>query len=314
MYTPSVKTNWFGRIDDINDSSGYRIHQAIKVNTVDEMSVLNTPSLALISFECDEGVRRNKGRVGAVDGPNHIKKAMANLPQITHALFDVGTVRCEGTYLEKAQEELGEKVSTLLKSGHKTIVLGGGHETLYGDYLGVRNAIGHEKKLGIINIDAHFDLRKYNEMPSSGTMFNQILSEDLRAGYFVIGIQKYGNTEELFNRANDLGVQYLLEEDVIKLNPSEIDAQIEQFIASYDAILLTLCMDVIAADAAPGVSAPSPFGLQPTLVREIIQSVMNSPKVLSFDICEVNPSLDRDERTAKLAAAFVNEVAVKMVL
>ena len=58
------------------------------------------------------------------------------------------------------------------------IIFGGGHETAYGHYLGVRKYIGEDASLGIINIDAHFDLRPYDEQPSSGTMFKQILEHD----------------------------------------------------------------------------------------------------------------------------------------
>ncbi|MFJ7732212.1 arginase family protein, partial [Lysinibacillus sp. NPDC097231] len=48
--------------------------------------------------------------------------------------------------------------------------------------------------------------------------------------------------------------------------------------------------------------------LQPTFVRKLIKLVAIHEKVRSFDICEVNPSLDIDNRTAKLATYYVNEV------
>ena len=46
------------------------------------------------------------------------------------------------------------------------------------------------------------------------------------------------------------------------------------FISRHDAVILTLCMDVLEAAAAPGVSAPSPFGLHPKVVRSIIRKVV----------------------------------------
>ena len=63
------------------------------------------------------------------------------------------------------------------------------------------NHIGEDASLGIINIDAHFDLRSYEEQPSSGTMFRQILEHDENSSYFVLGIQRYGNTQELFDHS-----------------------------------------------------------------------------------------------------------------
>ena len=278
--------------------------------TVDEALKRQENYIALISFECDEGVRRNAGRVGAARGPQSIKSVLASVPWRfeVKALTDVGVVACEGTELEQAQQQLGENVSRLLQKGNRLIILGGGHETLYGHYLGVRASIGAEAKIGIINIDAHFDLRKFDEQPSSGTMFHQILAEDEHARYMVLGIQQFGNTTELFNRADQFGVNYVLEEDLVAMDDHEIDTMIAEFIEQHQIVILTLCMDVLAASAAPGVSAPSPFGLQPTFVRQLIRQVVKHDKVRSFDICEMNPTLDVDQRTAKLAAYYVNEV------
>lgn len=44
------------------------------------------------------------------------------------------------------------------------------------------------------------------------------------------------------------------------------------------------------------------------MVRQLIRKITSHPKTISFDICEVNPSLDNDNRTVKLAANLINEV------
>ncbi|MDQ7861899.1 arginase family protein [Peribacillus frigoritolerans] len=84
--------------------------------------------------------------------------------------------------------------------------------------------------------------------------------------------------------------------------------KILNFINQHDYIILTLCMDVINASEAPGVSAPSSFGLSGKMVRQLIRKITSHTKTISFDICEVNPSLDCDNRTVKLAANLINEV------
>lgn len=310
MYSKSDTSIWTGRLDDDHNYSSFRYHQIVQVMTVDDALKKQGNYIALISFECDEGVRRNAGRVGAAQGPQSIKSVLASIPWrlADKAFIDVGVVACEGTELELAQQQLGENVAMLLQKENRIIILGGGHETLYGHYLGVRASIGADAKIGIINIDAHFDLRKFDEQPSSGTMFHQILAEDEYARYMVLGIQQFGNTTELFERADQFGVNYVLEEDLVTMDDHEIDAMIEDFIEQQDIVMLTLCMDVLAASAAPGVSASTPFGLQPAFVRQLIKQVVKHDKVRSFDICEVNPALDIDQRTAKLAAYYVNEV------
>lgn len=293
--------NWNGRLDHQTEWASFRYHQIIQ-----DAEAADT-GCVLIGFSCDEGVRRNQGNTGSAHAPNALRLALASsawrLPK-EHYLVDAGNIVCEGREMEEAQVKLGHVVKKHFEKGLTPIILGGGHETFYGHYLGVRAFLGEEKKLGLINIDAHFDLRPYDGQSSSGTMFRQVLDEDSHASYLALGIQRYGNTESLFQKADELGCEYIYEDE---LQEALVAKVLSSFIGRHDAVILTLCMDVIDAAAAPGVSAPSPFGLDPKVVRSIIRQVVADPKTLSFDIAEVNPSLDLGGRTVKLGAAFVNE-------
>lgn len=318
MYIHPSKENWLGRIDSEKDSLSFRYHQIIGLTEPSNMNIdQNRPkSFGIIGFECDEGVSRNQGRVGAAEAPAKIRKALAKLPwHLTDVaeLYDVGNIKCEEGKLEDAQRELGKSVSVLLEKGVKPIIIGGGHETLYGHYLGVRESIGADAKLGIINIDAHFDMRPYDDQPSSGTMFKQILDEDPNCSYFVAGIQSVGNTAALFEEAKQYRVQYILEEDLTFSDFERTKGQLCAFTARQDYIILTLCMDVISSGYAPGVSSPSPFGLEPKLIRELIRYITSNTKHLSFDISEVNPEYDEGDKTSTLAAYFINEALMSSV-
>lgn len=97
------------------------------------------------------------------------------------------------------------------------IVLGGGHETTFGHFQGQHNFLkdkGKTPELGIVNFDAHFDLRPYDMGNSSGTMFRQMAdvckAEGTPYHYFPIGIQQHSNTVSLFKKAEELGVDYVL--------------------------------------------------------------------------------------------------------
>lgn len=305
MYKKTDSNVWQGRIDHDQDPAYFRYHQIVQFDTP-----ANQKSIGLIGFVCDEGVRRNHGRVGAKDAPVALRKQLASLPwckdTTTRSLLDFGDVVCEGHELEQAQQELGDKVSEILDNG-KAIILGGGHETLYGQYLGVRKAVGADASIGLLNIDAHFDMRSYDEHTSSGTMFKQILDEDSNAHYFVCGIQQYGNTTALFNVADQYDVQYFLDE---QLESDTFTKALNDFMDAHDVLLVTLCMDVLNAAEAPGVSAPSPFGLSALQVRHILRQMVSHKKTVSFSICEVNPLLDVNNQTAKLGAYFINEVII----
>lgn len=309
---PSI---WSGRTDHLTNRSSFRYHQVIEAVDIKDLDT-SPNSCVLVGFECEEGVRRNKGRLGAATAPHALRKEMASLPWKLPAdkkIMDLGNIACVGKQLEQAQQQLGDTIAEVLGKNMYPIILGGGHETAYGHYLGAREHIGEQAKLGIINIDAHFDMRSYEEQPSSGTMFRQILEQDQNANYFVVGIQRYGNTQELFDKADELGARYEYEENMQAGQLENLTERLQNFIEENDYIMLTLCTDVLNAAFAPGVSAPSPFGLEPTVVRTIIRTVTAHEKTHSFDISEVNPSLDENNRTVKLGAYLVNEAIMSML-
>ncbi len=98
----------------------------------------------LIGFPVDEGVRRNGGRVGAALAPDAIRAQLYRLtPTDASARLDIrrldpvdlGNLRV-GTSLEESQEALAVVVGAILSARAIPIVMGGGHETAFGHYLG----------------------------------------------------------------------------------------------------------------------------------------------------------------------------------
>ncbi len=271
--------------------------------------VKNDSAFGVIGFSSDEGVRRNKGRLGAAKAPDEIRKFLAKLPyKLDEKIetIDTGNVVCENDDLEKAQAELGRRVNKLFDNAMTPVIIGGGHETLYGHYLGVREYIGTDKTLGIVNIDAHFDMRD-DPQPSSGTMFRQILDQDDQAGYLCLGIQEFGNTKALFETADKYGCNYMMEDEIEADNFQHTFKKIDSFSKEYDYIMMTLCTDSIISSAAPGVSAPSPLGLDPKTVKKLMTYIAAKENILSFDISEVNPLVDENNKTVRLAAYFLAE-------
>lgn len=324
MYQAPDKNNWKGRIDPEDGRQGLRWHQLIKpLKLTQEVHRAGEQlNIAFLGFCCDEGVRRNKGRVGAQQGPDTLRQAMASIPvhfNTDHtALFDAGNVICPNRNLETAQELLGQKVAHLLQHRFLPIVIGGGHEVAYGHYLGLHQHLKQhpEANFGILNIDAHFDLRSYARDSSSGTPFRQIA--DLRRNhnkdfnYLCLGIQQMGNTPALFDAAKQYGAEYLLAEEVRESKLEEVKSRLDAWLEKRDWVYLTLDLDGLAAAHAPGVSAPTPLGLDPFVVREIVLHIIRSGKLLSMDIAELSPVYDQDNRTAKLAASLLFEVVQEL--
>src|SRR5690606_15067312 len=84
--------------------------------------------------------------------------------------------------------------------------------------------------------------------------------------------------------------------------------KIDDLISNIDVLYLTVCMDVFNAAVAPGVSALAYNGIfADAAFMHFYRHILLSEKLVALDVAEVNPSLDPDQRTARLAAELLNE-------
>ena len=93
---------WTGRFD-CEEESYHRIFQRVK--TESDYETINPNDFVLHGFAVDEGVKRNKGRVGAQESPDLIRKSMSNFPVVNFgfSLKDFGNIKCENNDLESTQ-------------------------------------------------------------------------------------------------------------------------------------------------------------------------------------------------------------------
>ncbi len=317
-YKPTDESVWCGRVDSETNYDAFRWHQWIKSIDLryDSLPVYTGKlGFAFIGFCCDEGVKQNKGRTGAANGPESIRKSLSSLPCTFTKdveLFDAGNILCENASLQESQSLLSAAVDKILSLNLFPIVLGGGHETTFGNYSGILNYLSKDNpkpNIGIINFDAHFDLRPYPNGGSSGTMFRQISDicrdSDMKYSYFCLGIQKHSNTIDLFKTADRLGVEYILAKDIINSDDWHVFEKLDDFIRLQDHIYITICSDVFSSAFAPGVSAAQPLGLDPERVLKFLKYILRSNKVVSFDIAEVAPRFDHDNVTSNLASVLI---------
>ncbi|TMU23165.1 formimidoylglutamase [Halomonas sp. ATBC28] len=298
---------WQGRTDPEPDSD--RWHQRIE-----PLANNAVPGCALLGFESDAGVARNQGRTGAAEGPSAIRRALAPLAwHRTAPAYDAGNVRCVDDGLEAAQQTLADRLTSLLTASHLPIVLGGGHEVAYASWLGLAQFFMPKTtppRIGIINLDAHFDLRDPAHIRSSGTPFAQIADKcqewDWSFRYACLGVSRAANTRALFTSAAALGTLVREDSEIDALRLDSIVRDMQRFIAKCDHLYLTIDLDVLPAAEAPGVSAPAARGVSLALIEPLIEAVRDSGKLRLADLAELNPSLDIDSRTARAAARLVH--------
>jgi len=312
-YRQAERAYWQGRKSNPDIENQYW-HQEIKLIDAENETAFTKVDVVLLGYACDEGVRRNRGRIGANEGPVSIRERLAKLPIHfeNKTVADIGDIVCNDDDMEACQELFAYYIKKLIKNNVFPIAIGGGHDMSYGHFKGIFNVLQSNKnhKIGIINFDAHFDLRPVEKKANSGTPFYQILNEYKDAvSYFAVGIQQQSNTKELFEIAKhrdniDYAINYDCESSSAELQA--LKEKLTPFINSVDYLYVTIDMDGFSSAYAPGVSAPSPLGFTPYFVFKMLTFLFNTKKVVSFDIAELNPMLDRDNITAVLAAKIID--------
>jgi formiminoglutamase len=268
----------------------------------------------LIGFPQDEGVRRNHGRPGAAEAPHEIRRWLYHLTPweppsdidlTQHPPLDAGNLRIQGD-LEDTQQALGEVVAGVLATGAVPIVLGGGHETAFGHYLGYVQA---QRSVAVLNIDAHLDVRPLiNDKGHSGSPFRQAMEHPtlpLRGKYCCLGV-RWSSTSRAHHR-------YALENGCL-FDPLEAAAPgaevglrpyLEQLAQRAGSILMTVDADAFRAADVPGVSAPNVNGLPGEVGLRFAREAGRSPQVSSFELVEINPRFDRDGQSARWGGLMV---------
>lgn len=305
---------WTGRQDSPLAERFYQHVQCVDIHKQKLPAKSQKQAVGFVGFCSEEGIKRNMGRLGSRKGPEEIRKHLSNLAFHFDdvRLYDFGDITCRNGSLETAQQQLAKLVNELLQKNIKPILLGGGHEIAWGHYQGIHQAFPKEN-IGIINFDAHFDLRPVLEggKGTSGSSFLQIAEhckQELKEfNYFCIGIQQASNTSSLFKTAKQLGTEVIFADEIHNSPPETFFHQIDEFVAQCDKLYVTVCLDVLATAFAPGVSAPQALGLQPWQVIAILQHLAHSDKLISFDIAELSPPHDMNGMTASLAAGLVSE-------
>lgn len=263
--------------------------------------------VALVGFPSDEGVRRNGGRPGAAHGPQAIREALYRMtPDAAHAAsfakllgktVDLGDVPVTGD-LAVDQATLGEVVGLLLQTKKIPIVLGGGHETAFGHFLGY---VAAGQAVHLLNWDAHADVRALNDgQGHSGSPFRQALEHlsGLAHGYTAAGLHPWRVAHAHAAYVERHGQAVWIDE----LDQERIDRLVagtpEPTLASFD-------LDLVDAGQMPGVSAPGVGGLDARCWLRAAEACGRNPSVYSFDVVELNPAHDEGGRAATLAALTV---------
>ena len=305
--------HWSGRKSDQTEYW----HQAVQTIPNLNLNQDSNHKIGILGYASEEGVIRNQGRTGTIEGPSVIRKMLGSialhLPEDL-PILDYGDIFTLDQDMESSHEVISKITYDLLSSNHFPVLLGGGHDLAFAHGRGVLDFVRENNEtLGVINLDAHFDLRPLvKEKGHSGSPFLQLAEENPDDfNYLALGIQRAANPRSLFETAERLKAKYIVMEEFRLHNWEFIQEQILWFIDSVDKIYLSIDMDGFSSAFAPGVSAPSPMGFNPQIAFKVFELIVKSKKLICLDVVELNPQFDQDNATARLAARAVEYIVRK---
>lgn len=301
---------FYSRNDPKDRRLGEFIHRA-------EIDNVKKSDIVILGICEDRGITANKGRAGAAKAPDEIRRRLYRLTPGFNMDFDklsvvdIGNLSTQGLTLEQVHLSAQELVAGVVSHGAIPIVLGGGHDLTYPGLAGlVQGASIKYDGLGLINVDAHLDVRSDENGINSGTSFYRALTQlpdkALLAGAFVeFGIQEPYNSPYYYNWVREQGGTVATLKEVSERVMESFLQALSIVSRKGHSVAISLDIDAVRSTEAPGASASNPSGLKAPELDKIAYLAGRSSQVCYMDIMEVSPPLDEDHRTSALAASSI---------
>ncbi len=272
---------------------------------------LNKPGLAVEDADVVVfGIPFDKGvsfRAGAAEGPAAIRAISSNVCATTEhfetfftaKVLDLGDA--VGDSREKVFVQAEKWAYAAVKAGKLLTMLGGDHSVTIPAMAGVNRAV--DGPLGIIHIDAHFDLCQDmgGDRFSHGSTERRALELSHVEGVdnlFFVGIRSIEKDEVAFYYNNNVNV--LTAANVATKGVEDCLTLIKDKMGRFPYIYVTIDIDCLDPAYAPGTGTPQFGGLSSRELLNLLKGIFDLP-VVAFDVVEVAPSLD-DSQIAVFAA------------
>lgn len=285
--------------------------------------------VAVIGAALDLGA----GRRGVDMGPSAIRYAglATRIAELGHEYVDWGNVETAVAEASSVGDEharflpqikdtcarIAQFVAQAVQQAYVPLVLGGDHSVALGTLAGLREVHGPG---GAIWIDAHGDLNSPETSPT-GNVHGMVLAAALglagdrfrEEGWglpalapgrvALVGVRELDDGERAVLR--DLDARMFTMSDVDRLGVERAVREALAHVAGAGFVHVSLDMDAIDPDVAPGVGTPVRGGLSYREAHLALELVAESGLATSLDVVEVNPILDRENQTGKLAVELI---------
>ena len=253
---------------------------------------------------------------------------IGNLQVPTPETYEIGDTKLK--YLReivRVNEELAQTVSHVMEKGRFPLVLGGDHSIAIGTIAGVSRL---QKRTGVIWFDAHGDLNTAETSPS-GNIHGMPLAASLGWGHpdltncagdgpkispehvALIGVRSLDEGEKRAIQEN--GIHVFTMHEIDRMGMAKVVEEALHIVTNgTDGVHLSLDLDGIDPNEAPGVGTPVAGGVTYRESHLALEIISQADVLTSAEFVEVNPILDVENKTAKVAVALIGSVFGERVL
>ncbi len=218
---------------------------------------------------------------------------------------DRGDVDVTGLTIEQATAPLAVAVRESTEAHALTLLIGGNNAVTRPAVLGLGGSLD---EIGLITLDAHFDMRDTKDGLSNGNPVRALLEDGLPgANIAQVGLASFANSAAMHKDAVETGNLVITMGDVRRDGIEQAIAHALDHVAHCDALVIDCDIDVIDRSQMPAAPGARPGGMAVTDFFYAVRKLASDPRVRVIDLTEWDPSLDETDLSALTAARWVAE-------
>lgn len=287
--------DWTGPSSDPVDE---QIGDVVTGTTVDDADEFNA---VIVGEPYDGGVI---SRDGAAEGPDAIRESLAAVKSHHFDagplcdIGDVGDVAIPDGSVATVQHAVRKAAASVHDSDAFPVFLGGDNSLTFANVA----PLLEDASVGVVNFDAHLDVREFGERPTSGTPYRQLYDAGLD-GYACVGARHFETSSAYHDFVRERDGEIVTAEEVA----DDLLQAVDRALSALDGVDRLYCsVDIDVLDAPYcGSSAPTPGGLTPRELFRLVRLVASDDRLAGFEVVECAPPLDTDGRTVDAAARTI---------
>ena len=224
---------------------------------------------------------------------------------ISTPVRDRGDVELEGLSIEEATAPIRDAVAASVAEHELTLLVGGNNAVTRPAVL----ALGAPpENVGLITLDAHFDMRSLDQGLSNGNPVRALMEDGLRGRNIAqIGLASFANTEAMHRDALAAGNMVVSIEQVRRDGIRDSVSRAISHVAHCEVVVVDCDIDVIDRAQMPAAPGARPGGLHVADFFWAVRRLASHHKVRVIDLTEWDPPLDSTDLSALTAARWVAE-------